>query len=569
MKNQEVASLLYRIADLLEIQGVDWKPSAYRKAAQNIEVMSTDILEMYKQGKLNSIPGVGEGLTKKIEEYLKTGKSAYYQKLKKKIPVDVESLMMIPGLGPKKIRLLYKKLKIRTIAELENAAKQHKLQELEGMGEKSEKDVIDGIERLRQSKGRMLLGYAKPVAEEIVSLLKKEKDVDVVKIVGSYRRAKENIGDLDILVVSKTDSVMNIMNYFSSMHMVKKVISKGSKRTSVVLKEGLGADLRVFGKNEFGAAMMYFTGSKEHNILLRRLAIDKHMKLNEYGLFKGKNAVAGKTEQEVYKKLGLQYIPPELREAQNEIEVAKQNKIPRLIERKDVKGDLQMHTTYSDGANSIKEMALTAKQLGHKYIAVTDHSGKLHIANAMTTKEIKKQWKEIDKLNKSLKGIKILKGVEVNIMSNGALDIDRRLFAGFDIVLLAIHSGFKLPVREQTERIVNAISMRYGNILAHPTGRMIGKRPEMKYDIEQVMGVCKEKDVAVELDCYPNRMDLRDVYLKKAKEIGCKVSLGTDAHSVDSLSFIDNGIGMARRGWLEPKNVINTMTLSELKKWLN
>ncbi len=571
MKNREVAQLLYKIADLLEIQGVDWKPQAYRKAAQNIEVLDNDISDLYKQGKLDEIPGVGKGIIKKIEEYLKTGKSSSYQKLKKKTPVDVETLMKLQGLGPKKIKLLYNKLKIRNITELEKAAKEERIQTLNGMGEKTEADILENIERYRQSKGRLLLGYAISIANEIVFMLKKLKNVDKVEIVGSFRRGKESIGDIDILVVSNKndkESLMKIMNYFSNMHSVKKVISKGLKRTSVVLEDGLDADLRIFSKDEFGAAMLYFTGSKEHNIELRTLAITKKMKLNEYGLFKGKKLVASKTEDEIYKKLELQFIVPELRESHGEIEVAKNSKIPKLIELNDIKGDLHIHSVYSDGSNRIKEMALAAEQLGYKYIAMTDHSGRLKIANAMTTKEIKKQWKEIDKLNKTLKGIKILKGVEVNILSNGALDIHRKLFSGFDIVLLSIHAGFKMSHRKQTTRILNAISMGYGNILSHPTGRIIGKRPEIKFDMEQVIEVCKERNIAMELNCYPNRLDLKDIYLKKAVDIGCKISLGTDSHSIDTLNFMDIGVKMARRGWVTSKDVINTMTLAELKKWL-
>ncbi|MAH42527.1 DNA polymerase III [archaeon] len=571
MKNREVAQLLYKIADLLEIQGVDWKPQAYRKAAQNIELLDSDISDLYKQGKLDEIPGVGKGIIKKIEEYLKTGKSPSYQKLKKKIPVDVETLMKLQGLGPKKIKLLYNKLKIKNITELEKAAKENRIQALNGMGEKTEKDIIENIERYRQSKGRLLLGYAMPITNKIVSMIEKLKNVSKVEVVGSFRRGKESIGDIDILVVSKKndkESLMKIMDYFANMSSVEKVLAKGPKRTRVVLEDGIEVDLAIFDSTVFGTAMIFFTGCKNHNIELRTLAINKKMKLNEYGLFKGKKIIAGKTEREVYKKLGMQFIPPELREAHGEMEAAKNNKIPKLIELNDIKGDFHIHSTYSDGSNKIKEMALAAKQLGHKYIAITDHSGRLKIANAMTTKDIKKQWKEIDKLNKTLKGIKILKGVEVNILSNGALDIHRKLFSGFDIVLLSIHAGFKMSSREQTNRILNAISMGYGNILSHPTGRIIGKRPEISFDMKQVLETCKERNIAVELNCYPNRLDLKDIYLKKAVDIGCKIALGTDAHGTDALSFMDIGVKMARRGWVTPKDVVNTMALSELKKWL-
>lgn len=570
MRNQKVAELLYKIADLLELQGVNWKPQAYRKAARSIESLSDDVYDFYKQGRLLDIPGVGEGIAKKIEDYLKNGKSQYYDKLKKKTPIDVESLMSIPGMGPKKIQLIHKKLKVRNLTDLEKAAKEHKLQRLSGMGKKSENDIIEGIERFKQSKGRMLLDQAADIGNQLLALLRKNDDVEQAEIVGSYRRCKETVGDLDILVVAKktNKTIEEITKYFSSLPAVRKIVSTGPRRTSVILKEGINADLRIFDKNQFGAAMLYFTGSKEHNILLRRIAIEKGMKLNEYGLFKNEKLVASKTETDIYKTLGLQYVPPELREAQGEIDAAEKNQLPNLIERKDIKGDLQMHTKYSDGISTIEEMAIAAAKLGHDYIAVTDHSGRLKIANAMTNAEIKKQWNEIDSLNKELKTITIMKGVEVNITPDGELDIDTKLLPGFDIVLLAVHSSFKMPANEQTERIIKAIESGYGNVLSHPTTRIIGQRQEISFDMSAVMRACKENNVAMELDCYPNRMDLKDVYLKMAADMGCKISVGTDAHSAKGLQAIDAGVGTLRRGWLEPEDVINTMTISKLNKWL-
>ncbi|MFH1420652.1 MAG: DNA polymerase/3'-5' exonuclease PolX [Candidatus Aenigmatarchaeota archaeon] len=562
MKNFEVANLLYKIADILEMQNVQWKPQAYRRAAQSIENMSEDIEVLYKQGKLKEIPGVGKAIAEKISEYLATGKLRYYEKLKKKLPVKLDELMSVPGLGPKKIMNLYNKLHIKNVRELEAAAKKHKIQKLEGMGTKSEVDIITGIERMRRSAGRMLLGFAIPIAEDIHRKLSSLAYVKDVKIVGSYRRCKETIGDFDILVVSPKPKL--VMDFFASMPNVKNIEAKGSTKTSVTLDMGMDADLRVFSKEEFGAAMLYFTGSKEHNILIRRLAMKKGWKLSEYGLFKGKKRIAGKTEQEVYRKLGMQYIPPEMREANGEIELAMKRKIPKLIELKDIRGDLQLHTTYSDGTNSIKEIAGAAKQRGYDYIAITDHYGSLKIAGAMTPAEARKQWKEIN----GIKSIHVLKGVEININKNGSLDMDKKLLDGFDIRLIAVHSSFKMPAQEQTKRLLKAVESGYANVLAHPMTRMIGKRDEIKFNIEKVFQACKDNKVALEIDAYPDRSDLRDVYLRIAKELGCKISMGTDAHNADSLRFMEIGVGMARRGWLEKKNIINTMTYSQLKKWL-
>ncbi len=562
MKNKEVASLLYEIADLLEIKEVEWKPRAYRKAAQNIEALSEDIKEIWKKGELDKVPGVGEGIAKKISEFLKTGKSSYLKKLKKNIPIDVEDLMNVPEMGPKTVKLLYKKLKVKNIKDLKRAAKKGKISKLYGMGEKTEKEILEGIKTVEVSKKRFLLGFMLPNIREIEEKLKKLKEVQLISVAGSVRRKKETIHDVDILIAS--NNPVKVTEYFINLGDVKKVLAKGPTKSSVKLKDNLQVDLRIVSKESYGSALQYLTGSKPHSIKLRKIAIKKGLKLSEYGIFKKKKKIAGRTEKEVYNKLGLPYIEPELREDRGEIEAGLKKKLPKLIGYGDIKGDLHVHSKWSDGNNTIEEMALAAKKLGHSYLCICDHFGNLRIANSLNERRLLKQIKEIDKVNKKLSGIRILKGVEANILPSGKIDVPGKLLKELDIITAGVHSGFKSGEASMTKRIVSVMDKI--NILNHPTGRLLQKRKGYGLDLSKVFDSAKDHDVAIEINSFPNRLDLDDVNSRAAVDNGVKLVINTDSHSINQLVYMELGIGVARRGWCGKKNVINTLPLNKILK---
>ncbi|MEM7819789.1 MAG: DNA polymerase/3'-5' exonuclease PolX [Candidatus Aenigmatarchaeota archaeon] len=565
MKNQIVAKILYEIADLLELKGVEFKPYAYRRAAQTVESLSKDIEEVYKEGKLEDLPGIGKNIAKKISEIIETGSLKYYEDLKKDMPIDFEALLSVEGLGPKKVKTLYKKLKIRNLDDLEKAAKSGKIKNLPGFGEKTEREILENIEFARKSKERMLLGYALPIADEIENRLKRLKEIKKISVAGSLRRMKETIGDLDILIVSTNPS--KVMDFFTKMNDVQDILAKGPTKSSIRLKSGLQVDIRVVDEKSFGSALLYFTGSKEHNIALRKIAIEKKMKLSEYGLFKGNIQIAGKTEEEVYKRLGMDFIEPEMRENSGEIDAAMKHSLPKLINYNDIKGDLQIHSKWSDGSNSIEEIALQAKKIGYEYICITDHTGTLKIAHGLDEKKIEKQMKEIESINKKIDGIKILCGAEVNIKADGSLDIKDDILKKLDIVIAAIHSGFKNDKRFMTNRILKAMENRYVDIIAHPTGRMIQKRRAYDIDIEKLFEKSKETNTILEIDSQPDRLDLNDINARAAIEYGCKLVINTDAHNIDHLRFMRLGIATARRAWAQKKDIINTNSLNKLLKF--
>jgi DNA polymerase (family 10) len=563
MKNLEVARILYEVADLLELKGVEFKPYAYRRAAQTVESLSKDIEEVYKEDKLDELPGIGKNIAKKIAEIIETGKLKYYEDLKKGMPIDFEALLSVGGLGPKKVKALYKKLKVRNLKDLEMVAKAGKIRKLPGFGEKTESEILENIGLAKLRKERMLLGIALPIAEEIENRLKKLNEVKKVCTAGSLRRMKETIGDLDILITSTNPN--KVMEYFTSMPDIRDIIAKGPTKSSIVLKNGLQVDIRVVDEKSFGSALLYFTGSKEHNIALRKVAIAKKMKLSEYGLFKGSRQMAGKTEEEVYKILGLKYIEPEMRENLGEIELALKRSLPKLIDYNDIRGDLQLHTKWSDGANTIEEMALAARRLGHKYICISDHTASLRIAHGLDEKRIEKQRKEIEKIDKKLSGIRILHGVEVNIKSDGSLDIKNEVLKKLDVVVAGIHSGFK---GNATSRLLETMNNRHVDIIAHPTGRMIQKRSPYEVDIEKLFQKSKETNTILEINSQPKRLDLNDINAKAAIEHGCKLMINTDAHAADQLRFMKLGIAVARRAWAKKKDIINTNSLEKLMKML-
>lgn len=570
MKNDEIADIFEDMADLLEIKSVQWKPRAYRNAARGLRD-AKDIVEILKRdGKkgVMKIPGVGEHLANKIIEYIKTGKIKEYNKLAKKMPKGVLDMMQIMGMGPKKAWRLYKEKKIKSVKELEQAAKKGKIRKLTGFGEKSEEDIIKGVSVYKKGQGRMLLGQVWPIGQEVLAKIKKIKGVERAEIAGSLRRKKETIKDIDILVISKKPK--QVIDAYTKLPNVSRVLSKGPTRSDVRLKEGLNANIRVLDAKSFGAAMQYFTGSKAHNIALRQIAIKKGFKLSEYGLFKGKTLIAGKTEQDIYKKLGLQYIEPELRENTGEIEAAKAKKLPKLIPYGSIKGDLQTHTKWSDGVNTSEEMIKAAISLGYKYFAITDHSKSEYVANGMDEKRLTKYISELKKLKKKYAGkIKVLIGAEVDILKDGKLDYSDKFLKELDVVVAAVHSGFKKSKAEMTKRIIKAIENKNVTVFAHPTGRLIGTRSPYEVDLDKVFEAAKANKVILEINAHPNRLDLNDVNAKLAIEKGLKLIINTDAHSTETLKFMQFGIAQARRGWAGERDIINTLPWNQFKKYLN
>lgn len=561
MKNKEVSELLNEIADVLEIKGENvFVIRAYRRAALSIGSLTEDIDDINKKDNLQEIPGIGKGISIKIKEFLDTGKLKFLEKLKKETPVKIDELSKVEGLGPKTILKLYKKLKIKNLKDLENAAKKGKIKNIEGLGSIVEQNILKGIKFAKSASKRQLLGYSLLTAEEIKEKLGKLKEVNKVEIAGSLRRRRETIGDVDILATSTNPS--KVMDIFTSMDDIDRVLAKG-KTKSTIQMDKIQVDLRIVDDNKFGSALMYFTGSQQHNIALRRIAIKKGLKLSEYGVFnkKSNKLLASKTEIECYKKLGLAYIDPELREDNGEIEISINNKLPKLINYKDIKGDLQMHTKWSDGSNTVEEMALAAKDLGHEYICLTDHTGKLAIAGALNEKEIIKQGKEIDKVNKKLNNFKILKGVEVNIKSDGNLDMKNSILKSLDVVVASIHSGFKNSKDKITDRMFRAMENENVDIIAHPTGRIINKRPSYEFDAEKIFKKAEETKTIMEINSFPDRLDLNSIHVRAAIKASVKLVISTDAHSVDHLKFFKFGVDTARRGWAEKKDVVNTKGL--------
>lgn len=570
MKNHEVAKILAEIGEYLDMQNVPFKPRAYEKVAGVIDGLEEDIAEIYERGGLKAlgeIPGVGVSIAEKIEEFLKTGRIKYHEELKKKTPVDLSTLTQVEGLGPKNIKKLYEKLKIRSLDDLEKAARVHKIRGLEGFGEKSEENILKGIEFLRKSGGRFILGFAMPAIKEIESRLNRLKEVKKVVVAGSVRRRKETIGDVDVLVISSKPGP--VMDYFTSMPEVINVYAKGDTKSAIKIQNGLDVDLRVVPEGSFGAALNYFTGSKDHNVALRRIAVDKGYKLNEYGLFKGKKQVAGKTEEEIYKKLGLDYIEPELREVTGELLAAKKGELPKLIGYGDLKGDLQVQSNWTDGANTIEELAEAAVKMGLEYIAITDHTKRLAMAGGLDEKKLRKQMVEIDKLNRKYKPkLRILKGTECDILKDGSLDLSDKALSELDVVGVAIHTYFNLSKKEQTERLVKVMSNKHVDIIFHPTGRVINKRPAYEIDMDKIIQVAKETGTILEIDAYPDRLDLKDDYVRKCVTKGVKLAIDSDAHSVTHFPYLEYGIAQARRGWAMRKDVVNAWPLEKMMKFL-
>jgi len=572
MKNREIAKIFYRIAFYLEMENVAFKPQAYEKAALILETLPEDVESVYKKGGLKAledIPGVGESIGEKIIEYIKTGKIKEYEDFRKKIPIEIEELKSVEGIGPKMIKELYEVLKIENLADLEKAAKAGKIRNLPHLGEKTEKNILQSIEFLKRTKGRFLLGEILPVVSEIIENLKSLEEVKKISPAGSVRRMKETIGDVDILATSS--SPKKVIDYFVSFPGVEKIWGQGPTKASVRLKEGFDIDLRVLPEKEYGSALQYFTGSKAHNIALRKIAIDKGLKLNEYGLFKGNKSIASQTEEEVYKALGFPYFEPELREDTGELEAALKGQLPKVIGYKEIKGDFHIHSNWDGGADSIEQIAAAAQKLGYEYVGISDHTKFLKIENGLDEKQLLRQRKEIEKINKNFQSsgskFRILQGCEANVMNDGSIDIAAEVLAQLDYVIAGVHSSLKMEKDEMTARIITAMKNPNVDIISHPTGRLIGRRDEYQFDFDKILEVAKQTGTILEIDSYPSRLDLKDINIKKAVEAGVKMVINTDAHQIDQMRYMNLGISQARRGWAEKKDIINTQPLEKLLKF--
>src|SRR5438094_3231397 len=574
MDNKQIARILQDTAQLLEIDGaIIGRYRSYEKAAELSDSLPESIEQLVKEPeKLEELPGIGERMVEHLQEIVKTGDYSLRKKLLKKYPATILDLLQLQSLGPKKVAFLFKKFKAATVADVEKLAKEEKLRLLEGFGEKSEQNILKAVEVFKKSTGRFHLNTAEDAAEKIIAHIKKAgKAAENVTPAGSLRRGKETVGDLDLLVTladghTAQKHVDALAEHILKYPGIDQTLAHGENKVSFTLKNGLQVDVRMLEKENFGAALLYFTGSKEHNVALRGRANDMGLTLNEYALatLKGEKRVAGRTEEEIYEKLKLDFIPPELRENTGEIAAAEKHALPKLIELKDMKGDLQMHTTASDGKNSIEEMAEAARELGHHYIAITDHSKAVTVANGLDERRLTAHIKKIHSANDTGLGIRVLAGSEVDILKNGSLDYSDEILAQLDVVVCSVHSYFNLDRAAMTERMLAAIENPYTQLIAHPTGRLLLRRDPFDYDMEKILDACAKHGVAMECNSYPDRLDLKDVYLRMCKERGVKVVISTDAHTTTNLSFVRYGVTMARRGWLEKKNVINTLPADEL-----
>ncbi len=571
MKNAALSELFDQMADIMEILAEDrFRINSYRKVARLIREMPTDLEEMLSTGKLAKTPGIGKSSLAKIEEFVKTGKISAYQQLLKKIPTKLLELLKIPGMGPKGVKALYENLQVKSMKDLKKVLSKNFVAELPGFGEKKAAAITKGIEFLEKSTGRILLDEALEAAEVVVEFLEKLSGIKKIQPAGSVRRMAETIGDVDILVAARNGK--KIIQAFTGAQFVREVIAAGPTKGSAIVQTDtcpVHVDVRVVPKESFGAAAQYFTGSKQHNVRLREIAVKAKLKLNEYGLFdkKGK-VIAGSSEEEIYERLGLDYIDPLLREDRGEIEAAQNHNLPKLVQLKDIKGDLHMHTNASDGDCSIKEMAQMARQLGYKYICITDHSKSSGIANGLSAKRLANQIKQIHKLNEKIKGIKILAGSEVDILANGSIDFNDKLLADLDFVIASIHSGMGSSREKVTSRTLKAMDNPYVNCIAHPTGRLLGQREPMDIDIAAVIKHAAETGTALEVNANPWRLDLKDIHCKMAVEAGVKLAIGTDAHNIEGFWLMEYGIATAGRGWATKTDILNTLTLSKIQKFV-
>ncbi len=566
--NVDIAEIFEQIADLLDIQGDNpFRIRAYRNAARTVRDLGTELSALKIQGvDLTRLPGIGKDLADKINEILRTGGTTALKKLKQATPRGLPELLKLPGLGPKRVKALQEQLDIHTLKQLRAAAASGKVRSLPGFGPKSEQQILQAIETQLSASARMLLATAAQYAQSLMEYLHQSKAVQEVVVAGSYRRAKETVGDLDILVTAAKTS--DVMSRFVSYDEVKRVLAHGETRATVILRSGLQVDLRVVPPVSFGAALHYFTGSKAHNIAVRRLGQQRGMKINEYGVFKGDQRIAGASEASLFESVGLPFIPPELREGRGEIEAATRDTLPTLIELKHLKGDLHSHSKASDGHHTLRELAEAANKAGLSYLAITEHSRHLSVAHGLDEKRLSGQIEAIDRLNEELKGITLLKGIEVDILEDGGLDLPDTILSRLDLVVGAVHSQFNLPRKRQTERLVRAMNQRYFTLLAHPSGRLLGKRKAYEVDMERIIKETSQRGCHLELNAQPQRLDLNDIHCRMAKDAGVLVSINSDAHRSGDFAYLTYGVGQARRGWLETKDVLNTRALAQLRPLL-
>ena len=574
MRNEEIGRLFEEIADILELKGENrFRINAYRRGAQSVTHASRDIGALASEGSLLAVPGIGKELSSKILEYIETGTIGYLDELRAETPDVLLEMLRIPGVGPKTALLIYEGLGIESLEELAEAAREHRLSGLPKIRAKTEENILKGIEFLERSGTRIPLGSAYPIASHIVSTLSELDVVDEASFAGSLRRMRETVGDIDILVSSSDPET--VMERFTHLDMVERIIAGGATKSSVITREQIQVDLRVVPRESFGAALNYFTGSKEHNIRLREIAQQRGMKLNEYGLFgkKRKGAekrLAGSSEEEVYEALGLSYIPPEIREDTGEIEAAKTGGLPRLISMDDIRGDLHVHSEWSDGVSSLEELASAGKARGYRYLLVSDHSKSLRIAHGLDEDRLRRQIDEIARVNQGLRGFRLLAGSEVDILPDGSLDMSDGLLSMLDIVVVAVHSRFKMKRDKMTERVISALENPYSSILAHPTGRLIGERDAYEIDMEAVFEAAAGTGTAIEINAHPSRLDLDAAAARRAAELGVLVAIGTDSHDPSrDFDHMRYGLGTARRGWLTREHVINTRTVRSLLSLLH
>jgi DNA polymerase (family 10) len=568
ISNTDIADIFERIADYLEIEGENpFKIRAYRNAGRTIRGLGPELKEMVAAGEeLTGLPGIGKELAAKIVEILETGTAQALEKLQEKVPAGVIEMLTISGLGPKRVSALYHQLKIESLAALKTAAQAGRVQALPGFGAKTEQHIRQALEALSQRPARVSIALARPSVEALSSYLQQVPGVLAVAVAGSFRRCQETVGDIDILVTAGEDSP--VMERFAGFEEVGQVLARGPTKSSILLRSGLQVDLRRVAQESFGAALQYFTGSQAHNIAIRRIGRQRGLKINEYGVFGADGKVAGDTEESVYRALDLPWVPPELREDRGEIEAAREGRLPVLVDSADIRGELHSHTTATDGRNSLEEMARAAKRRGLKYLAATDHSQFLRMVNGLDEHRLQAQIEEIDRLNATLKGIRLLKGIEVEIREDGRLDLPDRILQQLDLVIGSVHSRFRLPAKQQTERILRAMDHHFFSILGHPSGRLINARDPYEVDMNAVVQKAKERGCFLELNANPERLDLTETHCQMAKAAGVLVAINTDAHSVDELGQLRYGIGQARRGWLEKKDVLNAHPLNDLLKLL-
>jgi len=573
MENREIAEMFDEIAQMLSLDSgptILFQVRAYQKAALTIGTLQENVSEIYEKRGLEGLmelPGIGKGLAEKIGEYVKTGKMKMYTELKKKYPINFKELTSIEGLGAKRAVILYKELGVTNLKELADAVKKHKVKALAGFGEKSEEMILKGMELKEGSKGRMLLGDALPVAESIIKKIKESGLADMVMIAGSARRMRETVGDLDILVLSEKSP--EVMKFFKSLPEIASVVVSGPTKTTVMLKLGITCDLRSIPTESFGAAIQYFTGSKDHNVQVRTIAVRMGYSLNEYGLSKDGKIIPMKNEEEIYNKLGMQWMPAEMREARGEVKLAQAHKIPKIVELKDIKGDMHSHTLETDGANTIDEMAAEAMKIGLEYLATTNHTKSLFIARGMDEKKFAAFYKKVDALNEKHEGkFRVIKGAEVDILKDGTLDLDSKFLKSMECVVASVHQNLKLDKEAMTKRVVKALDSGLVHVLGHPTGRELLKREPFAIDLEKVFEAAERNKVALEINSYPERLDLNDTNAMCASKYKVNFSLGTDAHRTAHLHFMRYGVGVARRAWLTPDRIINTLSTEKILKLL-